>query len=254
VRVELIPDERPAVPPAPADARTLIEEVLIVLALSLLASAVYAILDLLSAPLRGVYVAAADQSNEFAKQLAGFVFGLAPFLLVLHLVRRDGEGLVGIGLDLGQPRSDLVRGLWLWVVVAAGGIAIYLTSVALGVNRFVVPVPPLHHWWTGPALVLSAAQAALLEEGIVLGYLVTRLEQIGWTPIAAVLGSAALRGSYHLYQGWGGFAGNFLMGLLFALLFIRWRRTWPFVVAHFLLDLGAGIGFILFRNHLPGFS
>jgi membrane protease YdiL (CAAX protease family) len=254
VRVELIPDERPAVPPAPADARTLIEEVLIVLALSLLASAVYAILDLLSAPLRGVYVAAADQSNEFAKQLAGFVFGLAPFLLVLHLVRRDGDGLVGIGLDLGQPRSDLVRGLWLWVVVAAGGIAIYLTSVALGVNRFVVPVPPLHHWWTGPALVLSAAQAALLEEGIVLGYLVTRLEQIGWTPIAAVLGSAALRGSYHLYQGWGGFAGNFLMGLLFALLFIRWRRTWPFVVAHFLLDLGAGIGFILFRNHLPGFS
>jgi len=26
------------------------------------------------------------------------------------------------------------------------------------------------------------------------------------------------------------------------------------VIAHFLLDAAAGIGFILFRKHLPGFS
>ena len=254
MRTQLIPRERPPVPPAPADRRTLAEEVLIVLALTFLASAVFAILDLLAAPISGVYVAAGDQSNEFAKQLAGFVFGLAPFFLILYLFRRDGEGAVGLGLDLGQPRRDLVRGLLLWVVVAAGGIAIYLGAVQLGVNRFVIPVPPLHHWWTGPALLMNAAQAALLEEGIVVGYLVTRLEQIGLSPRAAVLASAVLRGSYHLYQGWGGFAGNLLMGLLFALLFIRWRRTWPFVVAHFFLDVGAGVGWLLFRHHLPGFS
>lgn len=254
MRTDLIPRDRPPVPPAPADRRTLIEEVLVVLALSLLASAVFAILDLLSAPVSGVYVAAADQSNEFAKQLAGFVFGLAPFFLVLHLVRRDGGGLAAIGLDRDRPRADVVRGLSLFVVVAAGGIGIYLGAVALGVNRFVVPVPPLGHWWTVPALFLNAGQAALLEEGIVIGYLITRLEQLGWSPTAAVLASGLLRGSYHLYQGWGGFAGNLLMGLLFALLFIRWRRTWPFVVAHFLLDVGAGVGFLLFRHHLPGFS
>ena len=224
-----------------------------VLALSLLASAVFAILDLLSAPVSGVFVASADQTNEFAKQLAGFVFGLAPFFLVLHLVRRDGGGLASIGLDRDRPRADLTRGLALFVIVAAGGIGIYLGAVALGVNRFVVPVPPLHHWWTVPALFLNAGQAALLEEGIVVGYLVTRLQQLGWAPMAAVLASGLLRGSYHLYQGWGGFAGNLLMGLLFALLFIRWRRTWPFVVAHFLLDVGAGVGFLLFRQHLPGF-
>ena len=213
----------------------------------------FAILDLLAAPISGVYVAAGDQSNEFAKQLAGFVFGLAPFFLVLHLVRRDGEGAVGRpgprpAAEGPRPRAPAVgrRG--------GRGIAIYLGAVQLGVNRFVIPVPPLHHWWTGPALLMNAAQAALLEEGIVVGYLVTRLEQIGWTPLAAVLGSAVLRGSYHLYQGWGGFAGNLLMGLLFALLFIRWRRTWPFVVAHFLLDVGAGVGWLLFRHHLPGFS
>jgi membrane protease YdiL (CAAX protease family) len=241
-------------PAAPADRRTLIEEVLVVLSLSVLASAVYAVIDLLSAPLKGVYVAAGNQSNEFLKQILGFVFGLAPVYLVLHLIRRDGEGLIGIGLQTDRPRDDLARGAVLFLVVAAGGIAIYLGAVAVGVNRFVVPVPPTGHWWTVPALLLNAAQAALLEEIIVLGYLVTRLQQLRWAPMAAVVGAAVLRGSYHLYQGWGGFAGNLLMGLLFGLLFLRWRRTWPFVVAHFLLDVGAGVGFLLFRHHLPGFS
>jgi membrane protease YdiL (CAAX protease family) len=242
------------VPPAPADRRTLIEEVLVVLALSLLASAVYAVLDLLAAPLRGVVVAVGNQSNEFRNQLIGFVFDLAPVYLVLHLVRRDGEGLVGIGLQTDRPRADVSRGLWLFLIVATGGAVIYLGAVAMGVNRFVIPVPPTGHWWTVPALLLNAAEAALLEEIIVLGYLVTRLQQLRWAPMAAVAGAALLRGAYHLYQGWGGFAGNLLMGLLFGVLFLRWRRTWPFVVAHFLLDVGAGVGYLLFRHHLPGFS
>jgi membrane protease YdiL (CAAX protease family) len=122
------------------------------------------------------------------------------------------------------------------------------------VNRFVVPVPPLHHWWTVPMLLLNAAEAALLEEVIVLAYLITRLRQLAWGPWAAIGASALLRGSYHLYQGWGGFAGNLVMGLLFGYLFSRTRRAWPFVVAHFLLDVAAGIAYLLFRERLPGFS
>jgi membrane protease YdiL (CAAX protease family) len=240
-------------PPTPVDRRTLGEEVLVVLALSLLASAVYAILSLLSAPLRGVVVAAGDQSNEFVRQIVGFVFGLAPVLLVVHLVRRSGEGLGAIGLGAGDLRGDVLGGLGLFAVVGLAGAGVYFGSVALGLNRLVVPVPPVGHWWTVPALVLNAGQAALLEEIIALGYLVTRLEQMGATPRAAVVASALLRGSYHLYQGWGGFAGNFAMGLLFGAIFVRRRRAWPFVVAHFLLDVGAGIAYLLFRDRLPGF-
>jgi CAAX protease family protein len=101
--------------------------------------------------------------------------------------------------------------------------------------------------------VMNALEAALVEEVIVLGYLVTRLEQLGWSAAAAIGASALLRGSYHLYQGWGGFVGNLAMGVLFAWLFTRTRRTWPFVIAHLLLDLGAAAGFLLFRDRLPGF-
>ena len=224
------------------------------LALSLLASAVYAIISVLEAPIRGVTVASASQSAVLARQVAGVAFGLAPVWLVVYLVRRSGEGLGAIGLAWDQPRRDLALGAALFAVVGLGGIAVYLAAVELGVNRFVVPVPPLGHWWTVPVLLLDALEAALLEEVIVVGYLVTRLQQLRLGPGAAVGASALLRGTYHLYQGFGGFFGNLAMGVLFGLVFVRTRRTWPLVIAHFLLDVGAGVGYLLFRDRLPGFG
>jgi membrane protease YdiL (CAAX protease family) len=243
----------PVTSPDHLDRRTIREEILVVLSLSLLASAVYAVLDLLSGPLKGGYVASVDQSNELARQVVGVAFGLAPVWLVVHLLRRTGEGVASIGLAWDRPFGDLKVGAALFVVVGIGGLGFYLGAVALGVNRFVVPVPPLGHWWTVPLLLANAAAAALLEEIIVLSYLLTRLRQLSWSPFAAIAASAVLRGSYHLYQGWGGFAGNLAMGILFGIAFLRLRRTWPFVVTHFLLNVAAGIGFIAFRNHLPGF-
>ena len=79
------------------DARTIRGEILVVLSLSLLASAAYAIVSLFQAPLKGVTVSAADQNPLFANQLLGFVFGLAPVALVIHLLHRDGRA---------SPRSD----------------------------------------------------------------------------------------------------------------------------------------------------
>ena len=54
--------------------------------------------------------------------------------------------------------------------------------------------------------------------------------------------SALVRGSYHLYQGFGGFAGNLIMGVIFGLIYLRWRRVGPLVVAHTLLDITAFVG------------
>ena len=110
-------------PPAPRDRRTLTEEVVVVLMLSLLASAVYAILSLLEAPLAGTVVASANQSTQLASQLAGFVFGLAPVFLVVHLVRRSGEELAGIGLEPDRPRPDVTKGLGLFALVGLVGLA-----------------------------------------------------------------------------------------------------------------------------------
>ncbi|HEX5949807.1 MAG TPA: CPBP family intramembrane glutamic endopeptidase [Actinomycetota bacterium] len=244
----------PPAPPTPLPRRSIVEEILVVLSLSLLASAVYAIISALEQPIRGVTAFSVNQTTVLARQFAGIVFGVAPAWLVVYLVRRSGEGLASIGLSLDQPRRDLTLGAVLFAVVGLCGIGVYLAAVELGVNRFVVPVPPLGHWWTVPVLLLRAAEAALVEEIIVVAFLVTRLQQLRVRPAAAVGASALLRGTYHLYQGFGGFAGNFAMGLLFGAVFVRTRRAWPLVIAHFLLDVGAGVGYLLFREHLPGSS
>ena len=59
-------------------------------------------------------------------------------------------------------------------------------------------------------------------------------------PRRALVASAVLRGAYHLYQGFGGFVGNAVMGLLFGWLFLRTRRVMPLVVAHTAVGVGAG--------------
>jgi hypothetical protein len=77
---------------------------------------------------------------------------------------------------------------------------------------------------------------------IAVGYLMTRLEALGWPGWAQTGVSAVLRGSYHLYQGIGPFLGNALMGVVFAEWFRRKRRVMPLVVAHTILDVVAFVG------------
>jgi len=232
--------------------RVLAEEVLVVLSLSLLASAVDAVLSYLEAPVnRGIPVALFP-NVELARQLADIVLALAPVWLVIHLARRSGEGLKPFGLGTATLAQDVAWGGLGALGVAAVGLGIYLGAIALNVNRFVVPVPPLGHWWTVPVLALGALQNGLLEEVVAVGYLIRRLEQLRWRSAAAVAASALLRGCYHLYQGWGGFAGNLALGLAFGYAFTRWRRTWPLVTAHFVVDTLAGVGYLLFRGHCFG--
>jgi membrane protease YdiL (CAAX protease family) len=243
------PEQPPTSPfPTPPSRRALSEELLVVLSLTFLASAVFAVIDLLSAPLAGISVSL-YANVSLANQLVSIVFGLAPVWLIFYLIRRNAEGLRPFGLDTTTLRADVGWGLLGGLGVAAVGLAIYLAAVALKVNRFVVPVPPLGHWWTVPVLVLGATQTALAEEVIVTGYLIRRLEQLRWPGLWPVAASAVLRCTYHLYQGWGGFAGNLALGLAFGYAFRRWRRTWPLVTAHFMVDVLSGVGYIAFHGH-----
>lgn len=239
------PAERASFPPAPP--RTLAVELLVVLSLSFLPSAVDSLISLLSAPLAGTTVALYP-NLALVQQLVDIVFALAPVGLVLYLIRRNAEEPHEFGLRSVRPGADAALGVGLAAVVAGVGLGVYVTALALRINRFVVPVPPLGHWWTVPVLVLGAGQAGLLEEIVVNAYTIRRLGQIGASAPLAITASALLRASYHLYQGWGGFAGNLALGVFFGTLFARWRRTWPLVVAHATVNVLAGVGYIVFRG------
>lgn len=232
-------------------------EVLLVLGLSLGASAVFAALDLVRDALRGpldgqtstVVGSRADNATlDLAFQLAGIAVALVPVLLVVHLLSRSRESVRDLGLDTSTPRLDLLRGAVIAAVIGGSGLALYLTAYEFGLSTEIVVTTLQDHWWRDTVLVLSAVQNSVLEEVIILGYLMHRLDQLGWSWRRAALTSSLLRGSYHLYQGVGGFVGNAVMGIVFCWLYRRWGRLGPFVVAHALIDVVAFVGYA----HLAG--
>jgi membrane protease YdiL (CAAX protease family) len=231
-------------------------EVAIVLALSLGASAVYSIVSIVARltddrPL-SEQSAAINQSRssrewlDFTYQFLDVVFGLAVVALVLYLLWQPGRSpFRRIGFDLTRPGRDVLSGLALVLVIGVPGLALYAVGRALGWTVAVVASPLDTHWWTVPILVLAALKAALTEELIVVGYLFTRLRELGAGPWATILSSALLRGTYHLYQGIGPFAGNVAMGIVFGWCYQRWGRTMPLVIAHWVLDMVSFIGYPL---------
>jgi membrane protease YdiL (CAAX protease family) len=234
-------------------ARLLRWEVFAVLALSLGASGLNALLDLIGSLLARqslgsqqallVGPLAVNPWLDLALQLTGIAEALAPVLLVLYLLARSGERASDIGLDASQPGTDAARGAVLAAVIGGAGLLLYIAAFHLGFSLDVVPESLPAVWWRIPVLLLSAAHDGLLEETVILAYLLRRLDQLGWTPWKAILLSAVLRGSYHLYQGFGAFVGNAVMGIIFGVLYKRWGRCMPMVIAHTLIDAVAFVGY-----------
>ena len=234
-------------------ARLLRWEIFAVFAVSLGASALNALLDLIGSLLAPqalgsqqallVGSLAANHWLDLALQLASIAEALTPVVLVLYLMARSGEPPSVMGLDASQPRADTLRGAVLAALIGGTGLALYLAAFHLGLSLTVVPESLPALWWRIPVLILSAAHDGILEEILVIGYLLRRLDQLGWTPWKAIVFSAILRGSYHLYQGFGAFLGNAAMGVIFGYLYRRWGRVTPLIIAHTLIDAVAFVGY-----------
>ncbi len=188
---------------------------------------------------------------DLARQLLSIAQLSAWGLLALYLLWRAGVNLSDrLGLNLRRPGRDLLAGAGLAALIGIPGLGLYALSHALGYSVTVVGSDLPDVWWRWPVAVLLAAQNGFLEEALVIGYLITRLRQLNWSPGWAVLAAAVLRGSYHLYQGYGGFVGNAIMGLVFGLAFLRWRRLGPLIVAHTLIDIVVFGGYPLLAPHV----
>jgi membrane protease YdiL (CAAX protease family) len=241
--------------------RLIAVEVCAVLALSLGRSAVSAFIDLvgsLTAPvslnaqqatLNGS-VAPGQPWLDLSWQVYGIAFGLAPVLLVGYLLVREGVSLRTLGLDRSRPGSDLGWGALVAALIGGSGLLLYLGAHAAGLALTVVPTTLPSVWWRVPVLVASAFQNAALEEVVVLGYLLRRFDQLGWSQRRGDLTSSLIRGSYHLYQGFGGFVGNFVMGMIFARLYRRWGRVTPLLLAHGLIDTVTFVGYVYLAGHV----
>ena len=229
--------------------RRLITEVLLVLGVSIGQSAVYSVVSLLDklsrAPIsQGTSTLNAVRNNreffDFTYQILDIFFALVPVMLVFYLLAEPGKSVFrSIGLDWRHPLRDGLAALGLLVVIGVPSLGLYAAGRAMGITTEIIPSALNQYWWTVPVLVLSAIRAGVLEEVILNGYLLGRLAKIGLGPWAAIVLVALLRGSYHLYQGFGPFIGNVAMGLLFGWVYKKWGRVAPLVVAHALVDIAA---------------
>lgn len=257
-----LPLERPRALAADPPPRTLVTETALVLLVSLGASALWSVLSIIDKLTRQVALnqqtTAMNSSAtpdrpwlDLAYQLVGIGLGVVPALLAIHLLARtDPRARFAIGADLTRPTSDLLRGVALAAAVGVPGLAFYAAAKATGINTTVAAANLAENWWTVPVLVLAAAQNAILEEIVMVGYLFTRWSRAGWPTGRIVVVSAVIRGAYHLYQGFGGFLGNLVMGLIFGWVYTRTKRVGPLIVAHTLLDVVAFVGYALARDHI----
>jgi len=183
-------------------------------------------------------------------QLTSISLALAPVLLVFYLLARSGEGPSAIGLDASRPGWDLAWGAALAAVIGGAGLVLYLVAYHLGVELNVVAENLPDVWWRIPILLLSAAQNGILEEVVVVGYLLSRLDRLGVRPWRAIAISAVIRGSYHLYQGIGAFLGNAAMGVIFGIFYRKYGRITPLIIAHALIDAVTFVGYALLAGHV----
>lgn len=240
-------------------------ETLLVLGLSLGRSAVYSILEIVNrltyqVPLNEQTTSMNTSTTpdrpwlDLVYQLARYGFMFVPPLLCGYLLatRRPPSDSPwrSLGLMGDRKAGDLVAGTVLAALVGIPGLAFYLFARHIGINTTVQPANLTQVWWTIPVYCLAALANAVLEEVVMIGYLFARWKQSGWRPAEIIVTSAVIRGFYHLYQGFGGFIGNLVMGVAMGWLYRRSGRLWPLIVAHTVLDIVAFIGYALLADTL----
>jgi len=233
-------------------------EIAVVLAVTFGLSAYTAILELVEAILLNLsaqIVALNPRLSPFdlinlGLHLARVAQLLAWGALGLYLLWRSGFGPAKIGLGRIRLRSDVLGGLGLAALVGLPGLGLYLAARALGMSVSVVPSALDDTWWRVPVLIALAFANGWAEEVIVVAFLLTRLQQLRVSPVVALVATSLLRGTYHLYQGWGAGLGNAAMGLVFGYAWRRTGRLWQLVIAHGLIDTVAFVGYALLAARL----
>lgn len=170
------------------------------------------------------------------------VFGLVSYLPVaavvpvaLMLLARTGQRPADLGLTTARwPDAGVGIGL-----AAAGLAAEFVLAIPFAAfknSALVNTAGPLHV----PLyyLIFGISQAfitAVAEEVAVSGYLLTRLEQLGWAPWPALWVSLALRTSYHVYYGVAVIL-TLPLGYLLTRSFQKHGKLSRPILAHFLYD------------------
>lgn len=242
--------------------RRQLAEIGIVLGLSLGISALYSIVGIAVRVAReqGLSEQTATLNRSISEfewadvsyQLLGIVSSLVPVALVVFLLWQSTAPRLGaLGLDGKKFGRDSLTGLGLAALIGIPGLLLYLVGRELDVTVTVVPTALNAYWWTVPMLIALALRAGILEEVIAVGYLFNRLASLGLSLWGIIVIQSLLRATYHLYQGFGPFVGNFVMGLIFGYVYSKTGRLAPLIIGHTLIDIVAFVGYPVALGFFP---
>ena len=258
------PPSTTAVIDDPRARRLVVTEILVVLTVTLGLSAARSALSLLDAVLQPIPLAEQQVALNAPAAQVGLVDLAVQLTRVLQLVGwgalgaylliRGGIALRAVGLDRDRPVSDAVRAVGLAALIGVPGLGLYFVARTLGVSVTIAASTLTDTWWQLPVLIVSAAANGWAEEVVMVAYLITRLRQLGWSENRSLGAQALLRGAYHLYQGIGAFVGNVIMGVIFGLFYVRFKRVLPLVIAHAILDVVSFVGYALLKDRLTFLS
>lgn len=172
-----------------------------------------------------------------------FLQGAVLIGVVAILLARRGQSWRHIGLAAPQA-ADLPRGvvafaacLGLNMVLVYGLHSVSPEIVEAHSERLGVIARQLTGGLSFAGVLVMLAFVGVYEELFARGLLLQRCRVVfggTWLP---VLVSSLLFGLGHLYQGWMGVAQTTLVGVVLAMLTLRWRTLWPAIIGHALLDI-----------------
>nr|MBN2278396.1 CPBP family intramembrane metalloprotease [candidate division Zixibacteria bacterium] len=163
------------------------------------------------------------------------------FALIFLTVYREKTGMTGIGFKRIRPIDFLWAIAFLLVanlLMAVIALLFSLINIEIpGELGLILPTDSTERiFW-----VILSLTAAICEETVFRGYLLTRLKIFagtrGW--VLPIILSSLSFGAGHTYQGIGGFVLMSIYGSFFALLYIRTGSIWPAIIAHFFQDFSA---------------
>ena len=209
-----------------------------------------------------IWSGSAPQEDTLA--LAGFMVQfltvalpqLALFAYLLHLRgAADGEGSTWADFGVTRPRpADLLWALFvaLGILLLLGLLGLAIASLPGGARRF---FQSGFRWRLTDARLLPLALLFSLatgyrEELFYRAYLLTRLAQAGVPSALAVAASSLLFAAGHAYQGPTGFAVALLMGVYFALVFLRLRNLHCLAWAHALYNTAVLLSTLLLPDRI----
>lgn len=171
--------------------------------------------------------------------LAGIVQMIASLVLLSYVWTRRGVRLSDRLADFRYRDVLVALGLSALALLAAATARwsawvayVRLSGTAPTLPRVTELLPQHLAFWP----LAYTLTAVFFEELIGRVFVIDELTALTSRRYVGILGSVAIGASYHIYQGWLGSLGVAASFTVFSLYYVRARRVWPLILAHFFVD------------------